>query len=75
MYYQYLYLFTLFSFLLTALGTCLPVYGKKQGEHCSRDTDCESGFVCMDNGAGKSCQTPIPGDKGLGKQNIFSLYY
>jgi len=49
------------------LGTCLPVYGKKQGEHCSRDTDCESGFVCMDNGAGKSCQTPIPGDKGLGE--------
>jgi hypothetical protein len=49
------------------LGTCLPVYGKKQGEHCSRDTDCESGFLCMDSGSGRTCQTPIPGDKGLGE--------
>ena len=49
------------------MGTCLPVYGKKQGEHCSRDTDCDSGFLCIDSGYGRSCQTPVPGDKGLGK--------
>ena len=49
------------------MGTCLPVYGKKQGEHCSRDTDCDSGFLCIDSGYGRSCQTPVPGDKGLGR--------
>jgi len=49
------------------MGTCLPVYGKKQGEHCSRDTDCDSGFLCIDSGYGRSCQTPVPGDKGLGE--------
>ena len=61
------------------MGTCLPVYGKKQGEHCSRDTDCDSGFLCIDSGYGRSCQTPVPGDKGLGmlffkkkKGNIFA---
>ena len=53
------------------MGTCLPVYGKKQGEHCSRDTDCDSGFLCIDSGYGRSCQTPVPGDKGLGKFFFF----
>lgn len=49
------------------LGTCLPMYGKKQGENCYRDSDCESGFVCVDSGSsGRTCQAPIPGDKGLG---------
>ena len=54
---------------LTAMGTgiCLPVYGLRQGETCSRDTDCESGFVCtMSEAGGRTCQTPVPGDKGLG---------
>jgi len=53
-----------------ALGTgiCLPVYGLRQGETCSRDTDCESGFVCtMSEAGGRTCQTPVPGDKGLGE--------
>jgi len=45
------------------MGTCLPVYGKKQGETCYRDTDCESGFLCLES----ICQTPMPGDKGLGE--------
>merc|ERR1711860_446428 len=49
------------------MGRCLPVYGKKQGENCNRDTDCESGFVCLDSSAGRTCQTPLPGDKGLGE--------
>merc|ERR1712008_205596 len=44
-------------------GTCLPVYGKKQGEQCYRDTDCESGFLCLES----MCQTPMPGVKGLGE--------
>ena len=54
------------SDFFSAMGTCLPVYGKKQGERCSRDTDCDSGFLCIDSGYGRSCQTPVPGDKGLG---------
>lgn len=52
-------------------GICLPVYGLRQGETCTRDTDCESGFVCtLSNeleAGGRTCQTPVPGDKGLGE--------
>ena len=51
------------------MGTCLPVYGKKQGETCYRDTDCESGFLCLES----ICQTPMPGDKGLGKKKMFDF--
>merc|ERR1712203_1061952 len=46
-------------------GTCLPIWGKKQGEHCYNDNDCESGFLCMGSGAKRTCQTPTPGDKVL----------
>ncbi|GAB6019147.1 hypothetical protein CHUAL_000766 [Chamberlinius hualienensis] len=31
------------------VGTCLPVYGSKQGEPCEKTSDCENGLVCMDN--------------------------
>lgn len=31
------------------VGTCLPVYGSKQGEPCARTSDCEAGLVCLDN--------------------------
>lgn len=48
-------------------GTCLPVWGKKLGEHCYNDQDCESGFLCMGAGAKRTCQTPTPGDKLLGE--------
>jgi len=51
----------------SATGICLPVYGKKQGENCYRDTDCESGFLCLESPAGRSCQTPLPGESGLGE--------
>ena len=51
----------------SATGTCLPIWGKKQGEHCYNDNDCESGFLCMGSGAKRTCQTPTPGDKVLGK--------
>lgn len=48
-------------------GTCLPIWGKKQGEICYRDNDCESGFVCVESINGlRTCQAPMPGDKGLG---------
>ena len=63
----------MFFFLLCfflAMGTCLPVYGKKQGEQCYRDTDCESGFLCLES----MCQTPMPGVKGLGKWRLQIIY-
>ncbi|CAB4053970.1 Prohormone-3,ITG-like peptide [Lepeophtheirus salmonis] len=50
------------------MGICLPIWGKKQGEVCYRDNDCESGFVCLDSANGfRSCQAPIPGDAKLGE--------
>jgi len=48
-------------------GTCLPVWGKKQGEHCYNDQDCESGFLCLGSGSTRTCQSPTPGDKTLGE--------
>jgi len=51
-------------------GTCLPVWGKKQGEHCYNDQDCESGYLCMGSGAKRTCQTPTPGDKILEARHL-----
>lgn len=33
------------------LGTCLPVYGQREGEQCQRDSDCERGLSCLVPGA------------------------
>ena len=33
----------LFHLVFPVTGTCLPVFGKKEGEICYRDTDCETG--------------------------------
>jgi hypothetical protein len=63
----FFYAITLIVFFYLATGTCLPVWGKKLGEHCYNDQDCESGFLCMGAGAKRTCQTPTPGDKLLGK--------
>merc|ERR1712062_757805 len=30
-------------------GSCLPVFGKKSGENCYQDADCETGYVCVDD--------------------------
>jgi len=49
-----------------ATGTCLPIWGKKQGEVCYKDNDCESGFLCVEESGQRSCQAPVPGEKGLG---------
>jgi len=38
-------------------GNCLPVFGKKDGESCYMDTDCETGYVCE----ASRCQVPAPG--------------
>merc|ERR1711971_704749 len=38
-------------------GSCLPVFGKKEGEICYRDTDCETGFLC---GGGLERKNGVP---------------
>jgi len=48
-------------------GTCFPMWGKKEGEVCYKDNDCESGFVCVEYSGLKSCQAPIPGEKNFGE--------
>ncbi|KFB49085.1 AGAP008993-PA-like protein [Anopheles sinensis] len=37
-----------FSMLYSAvlMGQCMPLYGRKYGELCRHDSDCESGLVC-----------------------------
>jgi len=49
-------------------GRCFPIWGKKQGEVCLRDTDCESGFVCADNGSRRRvCKAVVQGNAELGE--------
>jgi len=50
-------------------GTCMPMWGKKQGEVCYRDNDCETGFVCMQSNDGvMECQEPKPGKGKYGEE-------
>jgi len=50
-------------------GTCMPMWGKKQGEVCYRDNDCETGFVCMESNSGEmECQEPSPGKGKYGEE-------
>jgi hypothetical protein len=50
-------------------GSCLPVFGKKEGEICYRDTDCETGFLCMEGLNGRmECQPPAPGAGKFGEE-------
>ena len=44
-------------------GSCLPVFGKKAGEACYMDADCETGYVCQDS----VCMVPTPGDGQFGE--------
>ena len=51
-------------------GRCFPIWGKKAGEACMRDSDCESGFVCAaDNGRMRVCQPVAEGIAALGKKD------
>jgi len=45
-------------------GSCLPVFGKKAGEACYMDADCETGYVCQDS----VCMVPAPGDGQFGDE-------
>lgn len=43
------------------IGNCLFAYGRKLGELCRRDADCESGLVCdvSPNSGGSVCRAPM----------------
>jgi hypothetical protein len=47
--------------LQVSVGTCMPLYGRKEGERCMRNSDCESGYVCLDSEDGMMCQELVPG--------------
>ena len=53
-------------------GSCLPVFGKKSGENCYQDADCETGYVCVDD----TCSEPAPGLGKFGEslQYVLRLY-
>lgn len=54
----------LFSFVLCAdIGHCVFVYGLRLGEFCQRDSECETGLVCMHTGDTRSCQPAIASRK------------
>merc|ERR1712126_672745 len=50
-------------------GSCLPVFGKKEGEVCYRDNDCETGYLCLEGYNGRmECQPPAPGTGKFGEE-------
>ncbi|KAI4468741.1 transmembrane protease serine [Holotrichia oblita] len=51
---------------VSAVGTCVFAYGRRIGELCRRDSDCESGLVCSEGDQGISariCRPPVQQDK------------
>lgn len=50
-------------------GFCLPIFGKKEGETCYRDNDCETGFLCLEGyNSRMECQQPAPGVGKFGEE-------
>lgn len=51
--------------MLPVVGSCLFAYGRRAGELCRRDSDCESGLLCAeaDQGAARVCRPPVHQDK------------
>ena len=47
--------------LFSVIGNCLFAYGRKLGELCRRDADCESGLVCDVSAVGGAsvCRAPM----------------
>ena len=51
------------------------MFGKKEGESCYMDTDCETGYVCMEGYGGKmECREPQPGVAKFGKNKWSYIY-
>lgn len=51
---------------VAVVGSCLFAYGRRVGELCRRDSDCESGLVCAEAEQGIStrvCRPPVHQDK------------
>ncbi|KAL3286394.1 hypothetical protein HHI36_000903 [Cryptolaemus montrouzieri] len=51
---------------LELVGSCLFAYGRRVGELCRRDTDCESGLVCAEAEPGtltRVCRPPVHQNK------------
>ena len=53
--------------IFAVTGNCLPVFGKKAGENCYMDADCETGYVCQDS----MCQVPAPGVGQFGTSTFY----
>lgn len=52
--------------MFSVVGSCLFAYGRRVGELCRRDSDCESGLVCAEAEQGAStrvCRPPVQQDK------------
>ncbi|XP_076260666.1 space blanket [Rhynchophorus ferrugineus] len=48
------------------IGSCVYFYGRRVGELCRRDSDCESGLVCAESDSGPNariCRPPVHQDK------------
>lgn len=52
---------SIYIFFFAVIGNCLFAYGRKLGELCRRDADCESGLVCdvSPNSGGSVCRAPM----------------
>ncbi|XP_060533040.1 prohormone-3 isoform X2 [Cylas formicarius] len=51
---------------MDGIGTCLLMYGRRVGELCRKDSDCESGLVCAESDSGPNarvCRPPVHQDK------------
>lgn len=46
---------------IKSMGTCMPLYGRREGEMCIRDSDCEAGYICAEGSVGMRCQELTPG--------------
>ena len=42
------------------------MFGKKSGENCYQDADCETGYVCVDD----TCSEPQPGAGKFGEEEV-----
>ena len=70
--------FLILPSLYLVTGSCLPMFGAKEGETCYMDSDCESGYVCLEGYSGAmECQEPQPGVGKFGKLEkvIFSYRF
>jgi len=53
---------------IKTVGTCMPLYGRREGEMCMRNSDCETGYVCAEGEMGMQCQEFIPGAGRFGDE-------